>query len=359
MRADFAPALIACLCYNGSMPDQPEQPILISAAGEAWAQAQRARRKPLAATTIESYCDAWRSFAGWAARQQKRAVAEIGVHDLASWIDSLTHTADGTALTYSHGALAVCKFLADRGLLACDLALLRMHLRDALPRAPAGRAPDVPDLRRLVGFYDAELPAGDPGTTRERERLNGLRNAALLHTLFSTGARISELLALDLADVRDDGGAIAPRVYVVGKGSRRRAVFLRAHAQRAIEAYLLARRGSFPKALPLIISHGPRGAGGRLNRVAAWTVVTNAAHSLADRIESEGRPREARLLRDTTPHTFRHFVAMWLLNEGAQMSEVSTLLGHANTRITEQYYARHTDDRLQELHDQFAPEPEK
>ena len=138
VRADFAPALIACLCYNGSMPDQPEQPILISAAGEAWAQAQRARRKPLAATTIESYCDAWRSFAGWAARQQKRAVAEIGVHDLASWIDSLTHTADGTALTYSHGALAVCKFLADRGLLACDLALLRMHLRDALPRAPAG-----------------------------------------------------------------------------------------------------------------------------------------------------------------------------------------------------------------------------
>ena len=112
MRADFAPALIACLCYNGSMPDQPEQPILISAAGEAWAQAQRARRKPLAATTIESYCDAWRSFAGWAARQQKRAVAEIGVHDLASWIDSLTHTADGTALTYSHGSRLLAPFLA-------------------------------------------------------------------------------------------------------------------------------------------------------------------------------------------------------------------------------------------------------
>ena len=64
-------------------------------------------------------------------------------------------------------------------------------------------------------------------------------------------------------------------------------------------------------------------------------------------------------LRETTPHTFRHFVAMWLLNEGAQLSEVSTLLGHANTRITEQYYARHTDERLQEMHDQFAPEPEK
>ncbi len=347
------------LCYNARMPEEkPTQPTLIAAAGELWAAAQRARRKPLAATTIDSYCDAWRSFAAWAQRNEKREVRQIGPHDLAHWVDALERKADGTALTYSHGALAVCKFLADRGELACDLALLRMHLRDALPRAPAGRAPDVADLRRLVGFYDAELPAGEPGTVRERERLNALRNGALLHLLFSTGARISELLALDITDVRDDDGAIAPRIYVVGKGERRRAVFVRAHAQRALERYLLARRAGFPKAMPLVISHGPRGAGGRLNRVAAWAIVTVAANTLADQLEAEGRARESRLLRSTTPHTFRHFVAMWLLNEGAQLSEVSALLGHANTRITEQYYARHTDDRLQELHDQFAPDPD-
>lgn len=331
----------------------------IAEAGDAWAAAQRARRKPLAEMTIASYGDAWRSFAAWAQRQGKRTVADIDVRDLGRWIDSLTRKADGTALTYSHGALAVCKFLAEHDALPCELAVLRMHLRDALPRAPAGRAPDVPDLRRLVGFYDAEMPAGEAGTLRERERLNGLRNAALLHMLFSTGARISEILALDTRHVRDDNGAIAPRTYVVGKGNRRRAVFVRAHAQRALEHYLLARRVSFPHAEALIISHGPRGAGGRFNRVAAWAVVTHAAQTLADRIETEGRPSEARLLRETTPHTFRHFVAMWLLNEGAQMSEVSVLLGHANTRITEQYYARHTDERLQEMHDQFAPEPEK
>lgn len=347
------------LCYNARMTHEPtSQPTTIAAAAELWAAAQRARRKPLAATTIESYCDAWRSFAAWAARSQKRLANEIGTHDLAHWVDSLARKADGTALTYSHGVLAICKFLADRGDLTCDLALLRMHLRDALPRAPAGRAPDVADLRRLVGFYDAELPAGEPGTLRERERLNALRNAALLHMLFSTGARISELLALDTDDLRDDDGAIAPRAYVLGKGQRKRAVFVRPHAQRAIERYLLARRGSFPKALPLIISHGPRGAGGRLNRVAAWAIVTNAANTLAGQLEAEGRRREMALLRATTPHSFRHFVAMWLLNEGAQLSEVSALLGHANTRITEQYYARHTDDRLQELHDQFAPDPD-
>jgi integrase len=107
----------------------------------------------------------------------------------------------------------------------------------------------------------------------------------------------------------------------------------------------------------LFISHGPRGAGHRLNRVAAWSIVTHASLALADTVEQAGRFREAGLLRTTTPHTFRHFVAMWLLNEGVQLSEVSALLGHANTRITEQYYARHTDDRLAEVLDQFAADP--
>jgi site-specific recombinase XerD len=341
------------------MDQQPQSPIrTIADAGAAWAAAQRARRKPLAANTIASYCHAWSSFEVWARKQDKRLVAEIGVTDLARWIDSLTRKADGTAQTYSHGALAICKFLADRGELSCDLSLLRMHLRDALPRAPAGRAPDVPDLRRLVTCYDVELPAGEPGSARERERLNGLRNAALLHMLFSTGARISELLALAIDDVRDDDGVIAARVQVVGKGDRRRSVFIRQHAGRALGRYLMSRRVVFPHAEALFISHGPRGAGQRLNRTTAWTIVTVAAQTVSDQIEAEGRRREARLLRETTPHTFRHFVAMWLLNEGAQLSEVSALLGHANTHITEQYYARHTDERLQELHDQFSPDPE-
>lgn len=336
---------------------KPEPPTPISAAGDLWAVAQRARRKPLADLTIESYCDAWRSFSAWALRNNRRTVAEIEVADLARWVNSLARKSDGTVQTYSHGALAVCKFLADRGELSCELALLRMHLRDALPRAPATRAPDVPDLRRLVAFYDAEPPAGEPGSAQARARLSGLRNAGLLHMLFSTGARISELLALDIDDVRDDDGRIAPRAAVVGKGSRRRAVFVRAHAQRTLERYLLARRAAFPATQALFISHGPRGAGQRLNRTTV-DIVANAANTLADHLEAEGKRREARLLRETTPHTFRHFVAMWLLNEGAQLSEVSAVLGHANTRITEQYYARHTDDRLQELHDQFAPDPE-
>jgi site-specific recombinase XerD len=214
-----------------------------------------------------------------------------------------------------------------------------------------------------VAHYDRELPAGAPGSLQERERLNGLRNAALLHLLFSTGARVSELLALDIAMLRADGGGLVSRVRITGKGERPRAAFVRPHAQQALAAYLALRRVSGPGGTPLapdgplFISHGPRGIGQRLTRSSAWRIVTSASGALADAIEAEGRRREAAALRAVTPHSFRHFVATWLLNQGAQMSEVSALLGHANTRITEQYYARHSDDRLEELHDQFAPDP--
>lgn len=324
---------------------------------DAWQLMQRQRRRPLSPATIASYSDAWSGFVTWAIQQQRNTTEDLQADDVARWINSLVHLADGSVQTYSHGVLAILRYLADRKHLRCDMSVIEMYVSDALPRVSPGRAPDVADLRRLVTFYDSELPASQPHTKVERDRLSALRNAALLHLLFSTACRISEVLALDIVDLRGDHGMTAQRVSVIGKGNKRRTVFVRPHARTAIERYLLARRTSFPHAQALFISHGPRAAGHRLNRIAAWDIVTHASLTLADRVEQQGRFREAGLLRSTTPHTFRHFVAMWLLNEGVQLSEVSAILGHANTRITEQYYARHTDDRLGELYDQFAADP--
>jgi site-specific recombinase XerD len=330
---------------------------------DAWAAYQRSRRRPLANLTLITYGDAWASFGNWLAERGRATTGEIAPRDMRDWLESMRGYADSTVQAYCHGVTSICRWLADNGALTCELGALRSHARDALPRHMTDRAPDVPDLRRLVGFYDQELPAGAPGSEEERDRLSGLRNAALLHTLFSSGARVSEALSLDIGQLRGDGGELLPRVRIVGKGSKERAIFIRPHAQAAIGRYLALRRVSGPAGGPLapggslFISHGPRGVGHRLNRTSAWRIVTAAAEGLASQLEAEGRRSEARALVAVTPHSFRHFVAMWLLNEGAQMSEVSTLLGHANTRITEQYYARHTDDRLAELHDQFAPDP--
>jgi site-specific recombinase XerD len=124
-----------------------------------WQTDQRKRRRQLSPATIASYSDAWQSFSAWAATQQRQSTNDICNTDLADWINSLRHLADGSIQTYSHGVLAICRYLADRKHLACDLAVLQMHLSDSLPRMSPGRAPDVADLRRLVTFYDAELPA--------------------------------------------------------------------------------------------------------------------------------------------------------------------------------------------------------
>ena len=84
----------------------------------------------------------------------------------------------------------------------------------------------APDLRRLVTYYDN--PTEDEARS-ERLRLIRLRNGALLHLLFSSGARISEALSLDVGDVCRDRRMLS-RVTLEGKGRREGAIFVRRHA---------------------------------------------------------------------------------------------------------------------------------
>jgi site-specific recombinase XerD len=186
-----------------------------------WTADQRKRRRALSPATIASYSDAWHAFMQWAAANDRHTTQALQARDFAAWINTLGHLADGSVQTYSHGTIAICKYLADRGLLGCEISLIQMHIGDALPRIVPSRAPDVADLRRLVSFYDTGLPAGAPHSKPERDRLSALRNNALLHLLFSSACRISEVLAIDLADIRGDHGAVAARVSVVGKGNKR------------------------------------------------------------------------------------------------------------------------------------------
>lgn len=277
---------------------------------------------------------------------------------LATWVRFLRkeRLADRTVQSYAQSLSGLVEYLAEHELAAVSPEISRRRLRHALPGYVAPVAPEVADLRRLVTWFDGAVLPAEPTPVAERAYLNALRNSALLHLLFSTGMRVGEALSLDAAAVRGKGGAIRARVEIFGKGRRRRRVFIRPHAQAALAAYLAARAVRFGDAKPLFVSHGPRGAGGRLNPSTAWRVVTEAACRLADSLAASD-PTLADELRVVTPHSFRHFVATWLLNEGAMLSEVSQLLGHSSTTITEQYYARHSDERLQEAHDTFAADP--
>ncbi len=320
--------------------------------------------------TIASYETAVRLFVRWAERNGRHRLEELSIDDLVAYARSLRkrsydlsqraaaarangqseRLAERTIHAYVRPLFGFLALADSQGAIRFRVAAARPEVSRILPRLPDPVAPTPPDLRRLVRFYDK--PAADE---RERQMLTRLRNAALLHLLFSTGARISEALGLDVGDVARDRRILA-RVVVRGKGRREGMLFIRRHAEQALQRYLTAR--NWPSARePLFIALDPRTSGGRLSRISGWRIVTTAANELADRMVWEGKADEAELLRQVTPHTFRHFVGYHLLNEGVSLAEVSQILRHRSVEVTRSYYASYADVQLQEVHDQFSADP--
>ena len=152
------------------------------------------------------------------------------------------------------------------------------------------------------------------------EELSRVRDAALLELLYATGARVSEVVALNVDDLVGEEGA-AEHVRVLGKGGKERIVPVRPE---------LSRRGHATPALFL----GMRGA--RLSRQSAWLVIRAAAE-------------RAELGVEVSPHSLRHSFATHLLEGGADVRVVQELLGHASVATT-QIYTRVTADALREVY---------
>ncbi|MBD0323938.1 MAG: tyrosine-type recombinase/integrase, partial [Aldersonia sp.] len=162
--------------------------------------------------------------------------------------------------------------------------------------------------------------AGSSGGDQPRT----LRNRALLELLYSTGARISEVVGLDVDDVDTDDRS----VVLHGKGGKQRLVPVGRPAIAAVDAYLVRGR----PALAAQRGVGGPGAGalflnirgGRLSRQSAWQVLQTAA----ERAGLDGR---------VSPHTLRHSFATHLLDGGADVRVVQELLGHASVTTTQIY----------------------
>ncbi|MCS6889294.1 tyrosine-type recombinase/integrase [Chloroflexus sp.] len=320
--------------------------------------------------TIASYETALRIFTRWAERNGRQRLGELQIGDLVAYARALRkrsydlsqraataresgqreRLSERTVHAYVRPLFGFLALADSQGAIPFRVAAARPEVSRVLPRLPTPVAPTPPDLRRLVRFYDK--PSGEE---RERQMLTRLRNAALLHLLFSSGARISEALSLDVGDVARDR-RILPRVIVRGKGRREGTLFIRKHAEQALHRYLAARNWP-PAREPLFVAFDPRTGGGRLSRISGWRIVTGAAHALADQMVWEGKADEAELLRQVTPHTFRHFVGYHLLNEGVALAEVSQILRHRSVEVTRSFYASYADVQLQEVHDQFSADP--
>lgn len=166
------------------------------------------------------------------------------------------------------------------------------------------------EVERLLGQPDLEGKAGGhrPETSRDR---------AMLETLYSTGMRVSELVALDCEDV----DLLAQYMRCAGRTARERRVPLRTSAVAAIDHYLShARPILVLRDEPaLFLNH----RGNRLTRQGFWLILKSYA-SKAD-------------IADITPHTLRHTFATHALRRGADLREVQQLLGHVSISTTQVY----------------------
>jgi integrase/recombinase XerD len=207
------------------------------------------------------------------------------------------------------------RFLAREGIEAADPST---RLR---PPKQAQRLPKALTIDQVERLLDAP----------ERDTVTGVRDRALLELLYATGARVSEVVQLDVDDVSH-----GEMLRVRGKGSKERIVPVGSYARAALDAYLtrarpeLSRRG---KATPRLFL-GARGA--PLSRQSAWLVIRDAA----DR---------AGLTAHVSPHTMRHSFATHLLQGGADVRVVQELLGHASVATT-QIYTHVSVDALRDVY---------
>ncbi len=186
------------------------------------------------------------------------------------------------------------------------------------------RTPKQPKhLPRVLTKDDAaalmDFPAGQAGSS--------LRDCALLETLYSTGARVSELVGINLEDLRLSEGL----VHLRGKGRKERIVPVGEMALKAIHNY----RASLK---PSTINQQPSAPvflnlrGGRLTTRSVARIVASYSNRLAG--------------GSVSPHTLRHSFATHLLDEGADLRSIQEMLGHVSLSTTQKYTHLATDQLL-------------
>lgn len=178
---------------------------------------------------------------------------------------------------------------------------------------------------------DALLAAPDVRTP------GGLRDRALIEVLYATGLRVSELVNLRLADIRIDHGYL----QCLGKGNKQRIVPLGDIAADWVRRYLKDGRPQFTKKKDspwLFIS--ARGSH-RLSRGGFWQILKDYG-------------TKANIKAHLSPHVLRHSFATHLLERGADLRAIQTMLGHADLSTT-QIYTHVLEARLRQVYDHFHP----
>ena len=206
------------------------------------------------------------------------------------------------------------------------------------PKAPK-RLPKAISIQEIESLLKASGPEPDDVSGVAADLIR-VRDRAILELLYATGARVSEIVNMDLDDLIDP-----EIVRLFGKGSKERIVPVGKYAQAAVAAYLVRVRptlASLSLGTPALFLNQ---RGSRLSRQSIWQIISDAAQA-------------AKLGVEVSPHTFRHSFATHLLEGGADVRVVQELLGHASVTTT-QIYTLVTVDALREIYASSHPRAQR
>jgi integrase/recombinase XerD len=271
----------------------------------------------VAANTLSSYRRDLRRYHEHLMTRGIHDLGDVSENDVSEFLVSLRRGDPAAGVTGLSAVSAARALVAVRGLhrFAAAEGVVPVDVADAVkPPTPSRRLPKsltLDEVLALLTGAGGDSPSDGPLT---------MRNRGLLELLYSTGARISEAVGLDV----DDIDTHARSVLLRGKGGKQRLVPVGRPAIEALDGYFvrgrpeLARRG---RGTPAIFLNA---RGGRLSRQSAWQVL----HEAAER---------AGITSAVSPHTLRHSFATHLLDGGADVRVVQELLGHASVTTTQIY----------------------
>ncbi|MBL8215152.1 MAG: site-specific tyrosine recombinase XerD [Bryobacterales bacterium] len=204
-----------------------------------------------------------------------------------------------------------------------------------LDEDPSATLPTPRQPRKIPRYLNTEQ-VGTLSAAPSAEKPNGVRDAAMLALLYASGLRVSELCGARLADLNTNLGVIR----VTGKGNKERLVPVGSEALRALGDYLATARPEILK-----------------GRVSPFLFVTNRGGKLTRQAFSKaltGYGRQAGMAEGLSPHVLRHTFATHLLEGGADLRSLQTMLGHADISTT-QIYTHVERSRLRATIDRHHP----
>lgn len=280
---------------------------------------------------------------------------------------------DNTLKAYRRDLDRYCEWLADHGINEVDQIRpedIASYQRDLAagdeahaPLSTSSLARSTVSVRNLHEFAVAESvaetnPAAEVQVPKTGKRLPkalsvvevqqllssidtatvlGIRDTCLLEMLYGTGARITEVLSLDVDDISKTLADDEMGLLLTGKGNKQRIVPLGSYARKACDAWLIRGRPAMlekaGRSTPALFINS---LGKRLSRQSAWAILRQ-------------RAIQAGINADIGPHCLRHSFATHLLDGGADIRVVQELLGHASVTTT-QIYTEVTIDKLREVY---------